>query len=526
MSGKISKCMLLAVCLLLIAMAAEAIAKMPERSYIYPSLQKDDSLTDPLAHLTDDYRADAFFSSNLPLAIVSLENEPPVYKTFSMGTEIVDDSVNPWVEGTLELIESSEDRVNLKDAPTVSTPIHIKRRGHTSMAFDKPQFYLKTEEALSLLNMAEGERWVLCGSMADKSLLRNYLAYRIAWELGGGALAPECRFCEVFLREKAGRPQYMGVYLLQAAVSRGENRIDIPEYNPKNHYSSYILRRDRYTHFDTMLETFGRTNGYTDTWMGIKYPTSQKLNKEIISYIENDFSEAERVIYSDNPDVFLTYPKYINQNSFVDYFLLNEFFGNYDAGLHSTYYYKSPGGKLSVGPVWDFDQAMNNYYAEEMNPESLAFQTRTFYTELVNDRSFVKALKKRYAALRRHFLSEQYINMLIEEATAYLRSARVREWYRWKEDYESSETRGGKNYVLKPYVVDGKELTRFNTDYAQELRVIKVYLARHGTYMQEGLSNLLQEADLDSSIASYGELFFYISFIALILTGICVLRRI
>lgn len=499
---------------------------MPERSYRYPKLQKDDSLTDPLAHLNEDYSADAFFSSNLPLVVLSFENEPPVYKSFSKKTEIVDESVNPWVEGTLEIMESSGARVSLKNAPSQSIPIHAKRRGHTSIAFDKPQFYLKSKEACSLLNMGEGERWVLCGSMADKSMLRNYLAYRIAWELGGGTLAPECRFCEVFLREKDGKLQYMGVYLLLSAVSQGENRIDIPEYNPKNNYSGYILRRDRYTHFDTMLETYGRANGFTDTWMGLKYPTSGKQNEEIISFIENDFSAVERVIYSDESDVFLTYPKYINLNSFVDYFLLNEFFGNYDAGLHSTYYYKSPGGKLSVGPVWDFDQAMNNYYEEEMNPESLAFQTRTFFTELVNDRAFVKALKKRYAALRRHFLSEQYINLLIEEAEAYLRSARVREWYRWKADYESPEKRGGKNYVLKPYVVDGKVLTRFNTDYAQELRVIKVYLARHGSYVQEGLSNLLQEADLDSSIASRGEIFFYLSFFVLILTGICVLRRI
>ncbi len=508
------------------AQLGETIAKETSQSYRYPTLQKDESATDPLVHLNEEYYADALFSSNLPLVVLSFENEPPLYKSFSHGNETVDDSVNPWVTGSLEIIEPSGRRAYLKNTPAMRISICAKRRGHTSIAFDKPQYYLKSEKAHSLLDMEKGERWVLCGSLADKSMLRNYLAYRIAWEIGGSAFAPECRFCEVILKETGGMAKYMGVYLLQSAVSKGEQQVDIPEYDEKNHYTGYILRRDRYTHFDTMLETYGRVNGFTDTWMGIKYPTSGKLNEEIISYIEKDFSSVEQVIYSDKKDVFLTYPKVIDRESFIDYFLVNEFFGNYDAGLHSTYYYKSPGGKLNIGPVWDFDQAMNNYYAEEMNPESIAFQTRTFYTELVKDRSFVKFLKKRYAELRRHFLSDNYINMLIEEATQYLNSAQVREWYRWKDDYESPQTRNGRNYVLKPYTIDGETLTRFNTDYQQELRIIKVYLARHGAYIQEGLSNLLREANVDSSIFSQGQAFFYLSFFIIILTGIIVMRRI
>ena len=116
--------------------------------------------------------------------------------------------------------------------------------------------------------------------------------------------------------------------------------------------------------------------------------------------------------------------------------------------------------------------------------------------------------------------------MLIEEAVQYLRSARVREWYRWKDDYESEDRHGGRNYVLKPYQMAGETITRFNTDYDQEIRIIKVYLSRHGTYIQEGLSNLLREAYIDSSISSHGEVFFYLSFLALILSGVFVLRRI
>ena len=50
----------------------------------------------------------------------------------------------------------------------------------------------------------------------------------------------------------------------------------------------------------------------------------------------------------------------LDMDSFVDFFIINEFFASYDAGQHSTYMYKSAEGKLTMGPYWDFDGAMDN----------------------------------------------------------------------------------------------------------------------------------------------------------------------
>ena len=47
-------------------------------------------------------------------------------------------------------------------------------------------------------------------------------------------------------------------------------------------------------------------------------------------------------------------------DSFVDYFILNEFTQNYDAGYLSTYLYKDIGGKYRM-VIWDFNSACNNY---------------------------------------------------------------------------------------------------------------------------------------------------------------------
>ena len=74
---------------------------------------------------------------------------------------------------------------------------------------------------------------------------------------------------------------------------------------------------------------------------------------------------------------------------------------------------------------------MNNYFADEMENDTLAFQTKPFYDRLTLDSRFIDALKARYGELRKGPLSEQHIIDVIDETCEHLTSAREREWYRW-----------------------------------------------------------------------------------------------
>lgn len=47
-------------------------------------------------------------------------------------------------------------------------------------------------------------------------------------------------------------------------------------------------------------------------------------------------------------------------DNWVDYFIINEFAMNYDAGTFSTYVYKELGGKLQLA-AWDFNNGFDNY---------------------------------------------------------------------------------------------------------------------------------------------------------------------
>ena len=477
----------------------------------YETLKPDTDTGDPLRFFNADFSIKGDFETNLPIVVLTLDSELPDYKLFKNLSEIVYD-VEPYTTGFVQIMAGSSGVNRLSDAPVYESLMKIKRKGHSSYAYDKKQYKLKcllqdgADNKADILGMGQGSEWILNGSMADKSMLRNYLAYRIASEIDGNNMAPDSRFCEVLFKE-GEKYFYQGVYLLMETVSPGKDRINIEKYDEKNDYSSYIVRRDRLTSFDIMLDTYGRKQGIAlgsenpekDNWIGLKYPSASKVTPETIDYITDDFSWVERVLYTDDNDLFYTYGRYIDVNSFVDYFLINEFFGNYDAGEHSTYMYKNYGRPLSIGPVWDYDQAMDNAQFEETNAEDLAFQTQTFFEELCRDRQFVNKLRSRYAALRRNRLSEEHVFQVMEEAKAYLKSAQVREWYRWAEDY--LEDPGGEalgKYYLYPYQIGDETLNRFTDRYEQEIIVMKEFIHKHGQAIAEDLMRLGMGAKLDS----------------------------
>ena len=87
----------------------------------------------------------------------------------------------------------------------------------------------------------------------------------------------------------------------------------------------------------------------------IEYPGKASLTETQREWITKDISKFEEVLYGDNfADPVYGYAKYIDVDSFVDYYVFNEVFMNNDAGDLSTYVYKELNGKLQMA-VWDFN---------------------------------------------------------------------------------------------------------------------------------------------------------------------------
>lgn len=471
-----------------------------ENKNYYAQLPAAPEEEEPLAHIDNDFIADEGFTSHMPVVILDTgENEPPVNTYFlaAEGRYADIEGLDPYVNGTFILFDNQKGLNSLSDEPALVSSMRIKRRGNSSMFFEKAQWMIKLITASGqdndqdLLGMGSEHEWILNGSMFDKSMIRNYLVNRIASEFM--PYTTDSRFCEVLIK-KGSVYQYQGVYLLMESIKQGENRVNIADFKKADPFNSYLVRRDRLDDGANTLETYGRLEGYSREYLALLYPGITKVTREMTEYVEKDISDIEKILYSDDPKVFYTYPEVIDVDSFVDYFLLNEFFGSYDAGNHSTYFYKDVGGKLSMGPVWDFDMAMDNYIYEPFATSYLAFQTKPWFDRLCMDDTFLERLEKRYIQLRHTSFSEQHINAVINETIAYLGGARAREWTRWGHWYTTDN-----RYSLEDYTQeDGTVLYRNTTHYYDEIYRIKTVLQEHGNAIPQQIKYLRESAVFDS----------------------------
>lgn len=447
--------------------------------------------SDSNAILHDDYTVDENFTTHLPIVILDTNGvEVPINTIFDEKNLIFTDikGLDPYVGGTIQVIDNGGIQ-SVSDVPSITSQIEIKRRGNTSMYYNKPQYLVKLqtktgqENELSILGMGQSDEWVLNGSMTDKSMMRNYLAYRIASQIM--PYTPDSRYCEVLIKEK-GVYYYQGVYLFGENVKQGENRVEISDYKASETYNSYLVRRDRLDEDKTMLQTYATSKALTYGHIGLIYPGRYKVNDKIIAYAENDISKIEKILYSEDFSEFSRYSEYIDVDSYVDYFIVNEFFMNYDAGKNSTYMYKEVGGKLTAGPVWDFDGAMDNYIEEPVDAEVLSFQSAPWFDRLITDKAFVSKLEKRYSKLRRGVLSEQNILNTIDEIKNYLGDAQQREWTRWTDEYLNQS-----DYSLKSYLDDdGDIIYRITRNYEEEIYRLKNALRKHGAQMGKQISSM------------------------------------
>ena len=208
---------------------------------------------------------------------------------------------------------------------------------------------------------------------------------------------------------------------------------------------------------------------------------------------------VETVLYSDDEAVFSRYPDCIDVDSFVDYFVINEFLGSYDAGQYSTYLYQDIGGKVAIGPVWDFDGAMDNARSAVLEPELTAIQTKPWYERLFKDKTFLQKVERRYTQLRKNVLSEENVMNLIDQLQSYLGDAKDREWMRWDSLYTHPHKLSLKDTVDE----NGNTLVRETSRYEQEIYHMKAVLRSHGNAVPARLNVLEASTEYETGLREY-----------------------
>jgi len=430
------------------------------------------------------------FSSHLP--VVTIDTRSQTIPGLSREKDLITTS--------LKIYDGAGDRNSLSDHPAVSIEANIKYRGNSSLHFDKKSYLVKfvdeygEDKKSKVMGMPEHSTWVLNGPFLDRTMMRNYLCMNVSAEIMG--YAPRVRYCELFVDG-----DYKGVYLMMETVSYGADRVNVTKYKDGDIVSSYILRADR---GDEPLNELNQFSEYTmrmpaDTEknkyaLTVEYPSKSSLTHDLKETIEKDFSRFEKALYSfDYDDEVYGASSFVNINSFVDYFIINEFFQNYDAGIYSTYFHKDVRDKIYIGPVWDFNNACNNYMDTSYDGTGFGLYERTWYHMLMKDDSFTDSIIGRYKSLRTTFLNEEYLLHYIDDVQAYLGDAVDRNYSVWGYSFDVTKV-NGENKLYPD--------ERNYKSYEEAVSQLKEFIVNRGRWMDEYIENLSQYSH-ESKIKPY-----------------------
>ena len=315
----------------------------------------------------------------------------------------------------------------------------INYRGASSYSkLDKKQYRVKflkdnsdKAQDVALCGMGKNSEWVLNGPYLDKTLVRNKLIYDLARETG--QWAPDSRFCELFVDG-----EYHGVYLAIEPVTNGDSRLRLSKFGLVSGKTPYLVERNRDSTVHEALVTYGKEMGYTNLSMYIDYPSSSNLTERQEHYIREDLSAFERVLYGEDfLDEYTGYRNYIDMDSWVDYFIINEFAMIRDAGNLSTYAYKKMEGKLQLA-CWDFNNGFDNYPEYVLDGTGFETINNSWLDRVSQDPVFIDRVVERYRQLRETTLSQEHIDELLKSYQDQLGEAIDRNFQIWGGSFEDN----------------------------------------------------------------------------------------
>lgn len=404
---------------------------------------------------------------------------------------------------SIETVEAEGEWHHASDPAEQSSRALFRIRGNSSRNFDKKSYRIKLVEDdtavsgndLPLLGMGPDNDWALHGPFLDKTLLRNYMWMNISAEVMG--YAPNVRFCEVILNG-----EYQGVYVLMETIKESEYRVDMSDYEEGSSATSYLLRLDavgapddQNSIPDVALENYTWYTYQTEfdetirTGFSILYPQREYLSQDVVDYIQRDVSRIERGLFSSDMVAGLyDYNKELDVDSFVDYYILQEFLAVNDAFSRSTYLYRDIRGTLHMGPVWDYNNVLNNFFLS-FSRRGFMLANRGWYGRLMTSEDFVEHVISRYRQLRKGILSDEYLMNYVDEVIAFLGPAIARNDEVW-------------GYSYNPHLVSSTARRRPDADetleeanpssYEDAISRMEGYMLSRAEWLDEHIEDLYQ----------------------------------
>ena len=343
-----------------------------------------------------------------------------------------------------------------------ATSCQIRGRGNTTWIWPKKPYLIKLDEKEHIFGMHKHKRWVLLANFLDRTLMRNIISMKVS-SLTRLAWTPGCVPVELVLNG-----EHMGNYLLIEQVRVDNHRVDITEMTPQDNSGDavtggYLLELD--FHYDNKFQWKDH-----DIPFAVKYPDPDELTPAQKTYIKNYIAEVSNALYGSNfTDPEKGYAKYLDVDSFVDYWIVFEVMGNHELGNPgSVFFHKDRKGKLVAGPCWDFDWGVLSYNTSPHAKTGLVNGKAIWYRQLFKDPAFKQKVKDRFNELLPML---QTIPAYIDETQALLRKSAELNFKMWNPAEDASQNGGN--------IINGDEnlsfdeaVARLRSIYQERLTVI------------------------------------------------------
>jgi hypothetical protein len=328
-----------------------------------------------------------------------------------------------WVKGSIAIAGGSTPW----SKPLAKAPMKVRGRGNSTWGMPKKPYRFTLDESASLLGLPKAKKWVLLANYADKSLIRNSVAYATAATMDALAFAPHQYPVILSLNG-----EYQGLYTLGEQIETASGRVELekPDDSPATSWFLEVNMR-----IDSEFQGGVEGKDFFTSPSGVKFeyktPDTDVITEKQKASIAAHMAEVEKAVLSGQG-----YAEYINTASFIDWLIVEELFKNQDSiFLSSVYLSRKKGGKVSIGPIWDFDlSAGNSDYGSigdvpVKSPEGFFALYSEWYSGLYRDHEFRKAVAARWREKRTSLESQTF--RFIDEYAALLAPLEKANFTRW-----------------------------------------------------------------------------------------------
>ncbi|AZQ62476.1 hypothetical protein EI427_09560 [Flammeovirga pectinis] len=311
---------------------------------------------------SSEYTVETVVFTGIPIISIITEGNVPI------------DSKEDYVRVTVEQYGGA-------NFPSFTTTGKIRGRGNSTWYFhDKKPYQLKLDDKTSILDLPKDKKWIFLAEHSDKTLIRNKLAFEMG-RISSLDYTPAGEYAEVFVNNN-----YVGTYNICQKVEESSNRVDLKD-------TGFLMEIDQLDRIDDD-DTYFSTDKF---YINIKEP-DLTFNSNEYHLVKDHINDFETTLFSDD---FLSpatgYKSFVDINSFVDWYLINEILRNPDAKSWSSIFLNYiPGEKIKMGPLWDFDLSLGNAnYDGHDNSKGFWVKDNPWIKRMFEDPSFVVLVRER-----------------------------------------------------------------------------------------------------------------------------------